>query len=113
MIKYLSSAIALALLALTAGCATVVRGTNETVTIKTPDCPGARCVLQHKKGRWEVESPGSVVIPRSDDPLKIDCSKGSESVSIQVDSGVSSGAVAGDVVEGEIKQLEGTGRVVF
>jgi hypothetical protein len=80
------------------GCANIVRGTSEAVNIETTECPGARCILQQKKGSWEVTAPGSVVIPRSDDTLNVTCSKGEHTASVAVDSGVSSGAIVGDAL---------------
>jgi hypothetical protein len=80
------------------GCANMVRGTTESVTVESPNCPGATCTLQHKKGSWTVVTPGSVVIPRSDDPLRITCTKDGKTASMQSDSGVSAGAIVGDAL---------------
>jgi hypothetical protein len=80
------------------GCANMVRGTTEPITIESPNCPGAVCTLQNKKGTWTVTTPGSIVIPRSDDPLKITCEKDGQTLSVIGDSGVSTGAVVGDAL---------------
>ncbi len=80
------------------GCANVIRGTTEPITVEAPDCPDAVCTLQNKKGSWIVKTPGSIVIPRSDDPLSVTCEKDGEQVAISAESGVSAGAVLGDAL---------------
>lgn len=80
------------------GCANMVRGTTEPITVESPDCPGAVCTLANKKGSWTVTTPGSIVIPRSDDPIKVTCEKDGKNVSVIGDSGISAGAVVGDAL---------------
>lgn len=71
-------AIATALAAtLAGGCASIVSGQNQTVSVSTPDCPGASCELTNDKGRWYVPTtPGSVVVNRSYADLLVRCTKG-------------------------------------
>jgi uncharacterized protein YceK len=90
--------ILIAVILLCSGCATIVRGTTEPITIECPNCPGAVCTLRNKKGVWTVTAPGSIVIPRSDDPLKVTCEKDGKVVSVSGESGVSTGAVVGDAL---------------
>lgn len=96
--KIIPIIIVLIFIPLLGGCANIVRGTHESVTVETPECPKATCTLKHKKGEWLVTTPGSVIIPRSDDPLSITCNKDDKTVTQIVDSGVSSGAIVGDAL---------------
>lgn len=65
-----------ALIGLT-GCASIVGGFHETLSIKTmsegADVAGAQCDLSNSKGTWHVTTPGPVSIHRSRDDLKIHC----------------------------------------
>lgn len=48
--------LALAGCILLTGCAAIVSGTEQTVTVETPGCTGARCKLVNEKGVWYVTS---------------------------------------------------------
>ncbi len=68
----IASACALSFLS---GCASIVSGTNQTLTVETPGCAGATCKLTNDKGNWAVTTPGSVVVNRAYGPLAVVCSK--------------------------------------
>jgi uncharacterized protein YceK len=68
----LASACAISLLS---GCASIVSGTNQSVTVDTPGCAGASCKLTNDKGNWAVTTPGSVVVHRAYGALTVDCAK--------------------------------------
>lgn len=57
------------------GCASIVSGTNQSITVDTPGCAAASCKLTNDKGEWAVTTPGSVVVHRAYGPLSIICSK--------------------------------------
>lgn len=58
------------------GCASIVDGTTQSVSIKTTPVEGARCTLTNNKGKWFVDStPGSVTVHRSYEPLYVICQK--------------------------------------
>ena len=58
-----------------AGCATIVKGTDQTVAVETPGIEKAECSLVDNKGtNYYVKStPESVVVNRGDGPLTITC----------------------------------------
>jgi hypothetical protein len=58
-----------------AGCATITKGTTQTVAIDTPGVPGATCTIQTQSGPRGVVTPGSVVLDKSSSPLPITCTK--------------------------------------
>jgi hypothetical protein len=71
-------AISLATLSLSTltGCASIVNGTNQPVSVSTGSVKGATCALQNNKGRWYISStPSSIVVNRSFDNLQIRCEK--------------------------------------
>ena len=58
------------------GCASIVNGTNQSVSVHTGKVTGARCELQNDKGKWYVNgTPGSVVVHRSYQDLNVRCHK--------------------------------------
>jgi hypothetical protein len=59
------------------GCASIVSGSMQSVSVDTPGCEGARCELSNDKGRWYVPlTPGSVSLQRSYNNLQVVCRKG-------------------------------------
>lgn len=69
---------ALAVAILVGGCASIVGGQNQSVSVVTPHCPGAACRISNDKGRWYVAAtPASVGVNRSFADLVVTCSKGS------------------------------------
>ncbi|MFM0324821.1 hypothetical protein [Caballeronia glebae] len=66
------------LLALT-GCASIVSGANQSLSIEsrkgTDVVAGATCKLSNDKGDWFVTTPGSVTVHRAYGDLSIKCEK--------------------------------------
>lgn len=57
------------------GCASIVNGTNQSVSVNT-HTSGAECALSNDKGTWYINNtPGSVVVHRSYADLLIHCQK--------------------------------------
>jgi hypothetical protein len=57
------------------GCATITKGTTQTVAIDTPGVPGAVCTIQTQSGPRGVTTPGPVVLDKGSAPLPITCTK--------------------------------------
>src|SRR3990167_7322227 len=75
MKKLLMMVSGLALIELT-GCASIVNGTNQSVSVNTRPVTGATCSLENDKGKWFVnQTPGSVTVHRSYKDLTINCEK--------------------------------------
>ena len=56
------------------GCSSIVSDKMATISIQAPDCPpGTICTLSHKKGSWDMQPPGTITIPKSDDLLRVSC----------------------------------------
>jgi hypothetical protein len=65
------------------GCASIVNGSNQSVSVETRSdagpISGANCRLSNNKGTWFVTSPGSTTVQRSYEDLAVRCDKeGSE-----------------------------------
>lgn len=74
--QIISIAIAITSLATLTGCASIVSGTNQPVSVHTGPVSGATCRLENNKGTWYVSNtPGSVTVNRSFHALKINCEK--------------------------------------
>lgn len=86
-----------------AGCATITKGTSETVDVRLRDCPAEMdCTATNKKGIWEFTAPGTVRVNKSDDALHIECRSGEHVVNRRItptsDSSIWGNVIAGGVV---------------
>ena len=66
--------VTVAVLALS-GCATMVDGPNQYITINSGPVHYAHCVLSRPGERFNVTTPGSIHISKSEDDLNIRCSR--------------------------------------
>jgi hypothetical protein len=62
------------------GCASIVNGTNQPVSVEThtsagKQLAGASCKLSNNKGTWFVTTPGSTTVHRSFEDLSVLCEK--------------------------------------
>lgn len=61
------------------GCASVLYGDTQAVTIVTheegTEVAGAECTLENNSGRWHVTTPGTVTVERSWKDMTIVCEK--------------------------------------
>lgn len=61
------------------GCASIVSGSSQVVSVETRDedrpVPGARCKLANSKGTYYVTTPGTVTISRAYGDLSVRCDK--------------------------------------
>lgn len=78
---YLRTAMAIFVIALTSGCASIVSGTSQSVSVvgktaELEDIVGARCTLTNNKGEWYATTPGSVVVQRSFGEMAVNCIHG-------------------------------------
>jgi hypothetical protein len=57
------------------GCATIVQGTTESVSVTTTPDQGAQCTLKNSEGTWYVTSPGSTTVHKTKNDLTVSCKK--------------------------------------
>lgn len=71
--------LALAILTQTVGCASIVGGVNQSISVQTEGTAGpvvgATCKLENKEGTWFVTTPGSTTVHRSGGDLAVNCDK--------------------------------------
>jgi uncharacterized protein YceK len=72
MIKLLIGLVALLALS---GCASVMKGSSQSINIATPPTTGAQCTLSSKEGNWSLTSPGSVTVEKSKEDIQARCTK--------------------------------------
>ena len=62
---------------LSTGCASIVSGQNQSVSVTTLNkgdaLAGAKCSLANDKGTWYTTTPGSVTVRRSFNDLSVNC----------------------------------------
>jgi hypothetical protein len=63
-------------LPLLAGCASIISGQNQIISVETPPHKAASCELFNDKGKWFVTTPSTIMINRSYENLQITCHKG-------------------------------------
>lgn len=77
--KNVSLVVALGLVTLTTGCASIVNGQNQSLSVsaksKGKQVDGANCKLSNDKGTWFVNAPGSATVHRSYEDLAVKCEK--------------------------------------
>lgn len=57
------------------GCATITKGTTQTIAVDTPGVPGSVCTIQTPSGPRVVKTPGNVTLDKSSAALPITCTK--------------------------------------
>lgn len=57
-----------------AGCSTIVKGTEQQVSVSTPGVPGAMCQLTSPGvGTRTVQTPGNIILPKSKHNVAVTC----------------------------------------
>lgn len=103
--RILALAFVVAAATLATGCATVTGSTTQTVALLAKNQNGedvteAKCELNNDKGRWYLTTPGSVMVQRSNEDMKIVCDKtGHETARKNVVSEVK-GSMYGNIILG-------------
>ncbi len=84
------------------GCATITKGTEDTVQVQIGNCGEMiSCTATNKKGSWDFMAPGPVRFKKSDQPLTITCNDGPEVLTVQI-APVRGGMAWGNIIFGGI-----------
>jgi hypothetical protein len=84
------------------GCASIVSGQDQIVSVATPNCPDADCKLVNDDGTYYVSTPGTVTVNREYDDMTVSCKKeGYEPVMLSVSSSTK-GMAFGNILLGGI-----------
>lgn len=58
------------------GCATITRGTTQSIAINTPNAPGASCTLASSSVATQtIVTPATVTVNKGNDSIKVSCRK--------------------------------------
>lgn len=61
---------------LLAGCATITKGTSQSIAVNTPGVPGAQCTLTSSAvGTKTLTTPASIVVDKGSDNITVTCKK--------------------------------------
>ena len=71
--KKIAISVLIAFAALASGCATLTNDSHVPVTLSFSDNSNGTCTLSNKRMSIDVDVPGTAMVRRSDDILKIDC----------------------------------------
>ena len=91
-----------------AGCATVIGSPEQSVTVRT-QCKQQvfqrRCLASNDKGSWSFVTPATLSIPRSSEPLALQCESGLFDGSLEPVSAQPSIETLGNIVLGGLLGL--------
>ncbi len=75
MINYLNFLVAMVLTVVLSSCATLTNDPNQEIQFIGMNCSdqAVNCTMSNKRGTWTVDLPGSAMIRRSDDALRVEC----------------------------------------
>ena len=89
--------------ALTAGCATIVKGTTQAVALDTPGAPGAKCELSSPGvGTQTVTTPATFQLEKSQHNVNVTCRKTCFQDGVGVIASYTEGMTAGNVLVGGV-----------
>jgi hypothetical protein len=57
------------------GCASIIKGSSQTISINTGSVRNVPCTLSSERGRWRVVAPGRVRVKRSKEDIQVRCNK--------------------------------------
>ena len=96
--------IAVAILPAFTGCASIVGGTNQPLSVETrakgAAVAGVGCTLRNDKGQWFVTTPGSVTVLRSFGDMTVNCDKTGVEPGIATVRSSTKAMAAGNIVFG-------------
>lgn len=85
-----------------AGCATIIEGTTQPVSVNTTPQDGAKCTLTNSEGTWYVTTPGSTTVHKTKNDLTVDCTKDGFAGGHTVAQSHFGAATAGNVIAGGV-----------
>jgi hypothetical protein len=98
------SVIALAALSSLTGCASIVSGTSQVVSVETlhtsGNVAGATCKLENDKGVYYVTTPGTVTVHRAYGDMNVKCEKAGFDAGLATVKSSTKGMMAGNIVFG-------------
>jgi hypothetical protein len=84
------------------GCATIIQGTTQSVSVATTPESGAQCTLKNSEGSWFVTSPGNATVHKTKNDLTVDCVKAGYTDAHTTAISHFGGTTAGNILAGGI-----------
>jgi hypothetical protein len=84
------------------GCATIIKGTHEVISVNTTPVDGAKCTLINSQGTYYVTTPGTVTVDKTKTDLQITCTKEGYADGHAVDPSKFNGTTAGNILLGGV-----------
>ena len=87
------------------GCASIVSGSTQSLSVEAKSSEGvsvvgANCKMSNDKGVWFTNTPGSIALHRSADDLTVTCSKALFVPATSVVKSATKGMAAGNILFG-------------
>jgi uncharacterized membrane protein len=99
-----SKSAALAIVLLATGCASIVSGTSQVISVETVSdaggVSGATCKLENDKGVFYVTTPGTVTVRRSYKDMNVKCEKAAFPTGVATIKSKTKGMMAGNILFG-------------
>jgi hypothetical protein len=103
---HLKLGLALVAAALSAGCASIVKGTTQSVSLNTPGVVGAQCTLVSEGiGTKTVATPATIVLDKSQHNIAVTCKKECYQDGVGIISSSTEGMAAGNLIAGGVLGL--------
>jgi hypothetical protein len=93
-------------LLLVGGCATITRGTTQSIAIHTPGAPGATCVLTSTSiPSQTVVTPATIVVEKGQSDIAVQCKKECFQDGVGVIASTMEAMTAGNILVGGVVGL--------
>lgn len=106
MIARISTYLLVAAAAFLGGCASIVNGHNQALSVETRAASGpitgASCKLSNNKGTWFVTTPGSTTVQRSFEDMLVRCDKESHEPGIAAVKSSTKAMAFGNIIFGGV-----------
>lgn len=84
------------------GCATIVDGSTQPISVSSAPEEGAQCTLKNSQGTWYLTTPGSTAVHKTKNDMTITCQKAGFEVGKVVAVSHFGGATFGNILAGGI-----------
>ncbi len=106
MAKVIRSVATAGLLAAIGGCASITKGTTQSVSLDTPGVPGASCTLASEGiGTKVVQTPISMVLDKSQHNISVNCKKECYNDGVGIIPSHTEAMAAGNIIAGGVVGL--------
>jgi hypothetical protein len=103
MFKVIKLTVALTAFVALTGCATIVKGTTQSVALETPGAPGAKCTLSSSSvSNVTLVTPASVVLQKGSESVRVLCKKECFEDGVGIITSGTEAMAAGNIIAGGV-----------